>query len=226
MSTQRRKKPQTEPPHRIADMVQTVAAKTGMAADNPLVIDIARLEVAMAFEEKALEAGSYRFSAANLLNLRAALHDAYKSAGALQPRQIEIEIVEGVRGVYQCAKCGHENHLAPDRYTPLVSDDDKAKRDHRQIEANNSPSGDGKPSPAMPDSVPHRATETSADALNPAPAPTPADSVTPDRFRGEYMGPSGHIEVLPLKRLQRPDWHRNPDPADAAPRAVEQGLLR
>jgi hypothetical protein len=226
MSTRHRNKPSPLAPRQtIADTAQRVAATTGMALDNPAVKDIARLEVAMAREEKALDDG-HHYNTANLLNLRAALHDAYQKAGALQPRKVEIAFVQGVQGYYECVHCHQANYLAPDRYEPITGKYDPTEtKPHGQIEANNGPSGDGTPSPAMP----LQATQTNAQRLNPAPAPTPADSVperSPDRWRGEYIGPTGHVEVLPLKRLRRPDWHRNPDPADAQPVAVEHGLLR
>jgi hypothetical protein len=76
-----------------------------------------------------------------------------KEAGDLKPNNIEVQVVEAVQGIYMCQHCGKENHLDAGRYKPLVSAEEKAQRDHRQIEANGnaSPSGgDGTPSPAMP----------------------------------------------------------------------------
>ena len=226
MSTRHRNKPSPLAPRQtIADTAQRVAATTGMALDNPAVKDIARLEVAMAREEKALDDG-HHYNTANLLNLRAALHDAYQKAGALQPRKVEIAFVQGVQGYYECVHCHQANYLAPDRYEPITGKYDPTEtKPHGQIEANKSPSGAAPATAPVASEMPSQANRKPAGAFAVENREITPPSV-PDKFRGEYVGPSGHIEVLPLKRLQRPDWHRNPDPADAAPRAVELGLIR
>jgi hypothetical protein len=207
-------------PSRIAQMAEKIAAKIGMAVDNPHVIDIARLEVAMALEERALDEGR-NHNTSNLLNLRTALHDAYQKAGALAPRKVQIAVVEAVQGYYECVHCHKANYLAPDRYEPLTGHyDAQETKPTGQSEANNSPSGDGTPSPALP----LEATETAQDA----PEPEKAAQRPPDEWRGEYLGPSGHVEVKPLKRLQPPPvvaW-RNPDPADVQPVEQYAGLVR
>ena len=143
-------------------------------------------------------------------------HDAYKAAGALQPRKIEIGFVEAVQGYYECVHCLKANYLDPGRYEPLTGE-------YKPTAAK--PEATPSPAPAMPLESP----AVAQDAREPQKQEKTAQR-EPDRQRGEYIGPSGHIEVLPLKRLEPPQvvsW-RNPDPADAQSQPVEQhaGLIR
>jgi len=204
------------PKSRIAEMAKHIAAKHGLDIDNPAVLDIARLEVAMQLEERALEEGRSH-NTANLLNLRTALRDAHQTAGTLQPRKVELVIVEGVQGVFTCEQCQHVNHV----------DAQTGERKEEIVSR-------GKTISSPIDATPRQATETNADAIKSAPATPDTPDVSkqparePDRNRGEYVNSrTGAIEVLPLKRLEPPNviaW-RNPDPADAKPVPVaEHGL--
>src|SRR6516162_7757192 len=150
---------------RIAEMAKTVAAKTGLDIDNPHTIDIARLEVAMALEERALDEGRNP-NTSSLLNLRTALQDAYKAAGALQPRKVEIEIVQGVQGYYECVHCHQANYLAPDRYEPITGKYDPTEtKPHGQIEANKSPSGAAPATAPVASEMPSQANRKPAGAF-------------------------------------------------------------
>jgi hypothetical protein len=200
---------------KLATMRKTVADRIGLDIDNPAVTDIARLELAMAAEDAALETGR-NFNSTNILNLRAALHDAYKAAGALQPRKVEIAIVQGVQGFYECVHCQGANYLAPDRYEPLTGhyEAQKSKPDA---------------APATENKDARKATETNADALKAAPAPTLAPTVAKRVLGSIHDGvtlPSGVVELAPLKKNQPMNWHRNPDPNDAPAPAQELAVIR
>jgi hypothetical protein len=145
-----------------------------------------------------------------------------KEAGNLAPTKVQISLVESVQGIYCCEKCGFENHLEPDRYTPLVD---------RQTEAKD-PSGGRSPVTTSPDpTMPLSATAVTAGEVSSQNVEN-THSVVPKverrSFHDPIVHPSGRVEYAPLKRLCPNDWHRRLDPADAVnvPDVSNAGLVR
>jgi hypothetical protein len=194
--------------------IKAASREMGLPVDDWRVERLANLQVLLRIaQSKWANIIAHEKTASNsaeIISLLDAITEAKRvvlpsgARGSIIPN-VRIQPVEGVEGYYQCQKCGHGNHLPAGSYTPL-QDTPKS----------------GAPAAPTPPSAP-----TPEQPQQPADAPVVVEAVRePIRSRGEYVGPSGAVEVLPFKRLRPNDWHRNLDPADAGAPEMPMPVLR
>jgi hypothetical protein len=109
-----KRQPTTPGAQALADARKQAAKELRLPATDPRVHQLAALIVAHNAIQVRIAAGA-EFSVSELMQLDGALQEARRKFRPLELK-VDLQIAEGVVGVYRCQKCGHENHI--NDYTP------------------------------------------------------------------------------------------------------------